>query len=100
MKKTIVCFLFAACVCLSLCACGGMDTGRDNAVMDLPEIPQATTEVLPEIKPVATPEANDGVVTDRDGVIDERDSGTETRSGDNRETEPPASTPVPTPGNG
>jgi len=104
MKKTIVCILFAACVCLNLCACGGMDTGRDNAVVDRPAAPQATTEVMPEILPVPTPDVDDGVVKDDDGVIEERDTGTARSDTDKtRDTEQPASpapTTTPTPGNG
>ena len=75
MKRTVFCFLFAAIFCLSLCGCGAMDTGRDNAVTETPPVSQTTPEVLPETEPVVTPNVEDGIVKDRDGKIDEQDTG-------------------------
>lgn len=81
MKKTMICMLLIGCVCLSLCGCGGMSTGRDNAVVETPLIPNNSPDLNPEILPMETPNAEDGIVNDRDGLIDEGDTGANHNTG-------------------
>ena len=61
MKKNLLCILFAVLLCLALCGCGSYrtDHGTVNGDMDL----------LPDVTPMVSPDTNDGVVTDRDGII-------------------------------
>ena len=61
MKKRLLCMFLAALFCLALCGCGEArrDGGRGDGAMD----------ILPEVSPMISPDANDGRVTDGDGVI-------------------------------
>lgn len=97
MKKTMICMLLAACVCLSLCGCGGMSTGRDNAVVETPLIPNNSPNLNPEILPMETPNAEDGIVNDQDGIIDEGDNGAEHNTGVETPREGTQSSPSPEP---
>lgn len=65
MKKKSIMIVFILLFCLSLCACG-MDrqTGRPADGMD----------ILPETSPMVSPDWNDGNVTDKDGIIGDRDT--------------------------
>ena len=81
MRKTLICMLLVACVCLSLCGCGGMSTGRDNTAVQTPLIPHNSPDLLPEILPMETPNAEDGIVNDQDGEIDENDTGADRNTG-------------------
>ena len=66
MKKITVCVLILAAVSVLLCACGDMDRNGQN---DMIEVPAAS----PVISPIITPNVEDGVVEDRDGLIREND---------------------------
>lgn len=65
MKKKSIMTVFILLFCLSLCACG-MDrqTGRPADGMD----------ILPETSPMVSPDLNEGNVTDKDGIIGDRDT--------------------------
>ena len=94
MKKALICTLLAACVCLSLCGCGGMSAGRDNAAVETPMPPLSSPDVIPEALPTETPSVEDGIVRDDDGLIGEDGTEAETETGTNSA---PAS-PSPQPG--
>lgn len=61
MNKRMISGILAAVLCLALSGCGSYRTDEDM--------------VIPSMPPVLTPDADDGVVTDRDGVIEDRDTG-------------------------
>ena len=67
MKRTICFACVFAVLCTLLCGCGSF---RDELPV---HTPAATMDLLPEISPVLTPDMQDGLVTDRDGVIGDRD---------------------------
>ena len=63
MKKGIV-YILALAALLSLCACGAADK------------PSATNEPKPSGSPMtATPDMNDGIVNDDDGIITDAHTG-------------------------
>ena len=68
MNKRMIGGILAAVLCLALSGCGSYRTDEDTVIASMP--------------PVLTPDADDGVVTDRDGVIEDRDTGRMTN--DNR----------------
>lgn len=65
MKKLMVCLIIAAVLTAALCGCGSdmVDDGSYNAV--------ATPSVT--AAPDMTPDIEDGIVTDRDGMIEDND---------------------------
>lgn len=65
-KNDLFACVFAV-LCALLCGCGSF---RDELPV---HTPAATMDLLPEISPVLTPDMQDGLVTDRDGVIGDRD---------------------------
>lgn len=67
MKRTIIFVCVFALFCTVLSGCGSF---RDDASV---QTPMPTMDLIPEISPVLTPDMDDGVVTDRDGVIGDRD---------------------------
>ena len=62
MKRKIVYILLSMIIAASLCACGDTAMRNDVTVTTTPNMTNA---------PVATPRADDGVVTDRDGIIED-----------------------------
>lgn len=62
MKRKVVYILLSMIIAASLCACG--DTAMKNEV-NVTNTPAVTNA------PVTTPRVNDGVVTDRDGLIED-----------------------------
>lgn len=71
MKRTVSCLLIAACCCLMLCGCGAGDERLDEMVVGTPIIP----ETSPIVTPMPTPDVEDGVVKDGDGLIEDGDTG-------------------------
>ena len=72
MKKAIV-YIFAALIALNALAGCGMEGDRNN-----------NTTVNPSATPiVTTPDVNNGIVGDRDGIITDDDNG---RIGDDKDT--------------
>ena len=69
MKRLILLALALVFACLALCGCGGI---RNDMSAQKPSV---TMDLIPEPSPVITPDLDDGVVTDRDGVIEEREPG-------------------------
>lgn len=76
MKKTIVYILVAAILTASLCACGSSGT-LDDPGYNSTDRPGAVPSSVPDM----TPDVNDGIVNDRDGMIDSGDNGTTARGG-------------------
>lgn len=60
MKNRIIALVFAALLCAALCGCGMDRTGNR---------PGTDTDVLPDVTPLISPDVEDGVVTDQDGII-------------------------------
>lgn len=91
MRKTIVYTLCAAMLGALLCGCGYRSQGQDDMAVGTPAVPEMT----PMISPVPTPDPEDGVVGDRDGIIEEGDAVRGgTASGDGK-TARPAVSPSP-----
>lgn len=67
MKKNIVHIAMALALSLMLCGCGSVkdDSLVDNTVPTVLPSPTATTA------PIVTPDVDDGVITDGDGIIDD-----------------------------
>ena len=64
-------FLFLVCALALLCTVlGGCGIRGDKTPM---ETPAATMDLLPDLSPVPTPDVDNGVVTDHDGVIESRE---------------------------
>ena len=68
MKKLILLALALVLSCLVLCGCGL----RDETPL---RTPMPTMDLVPAISPVQTPDVDDGLVTDRDGLIEDREPG-------------------------
>ena len=71
MRKTIVYALCTAALCASLCGCGNQSQGQDDMVIGTPVVPQMT----PMVSPMITPDPKDGYVEDRDGIMEENETG-------------------------
>ena len=69
MKRLILLALALVMSCLVLCGCGL----RDETPL---RTPMPTMDLVPEISPVQTPDVDDGLVKDRDGIIEDREPGT------------------------
>ena len=61
MRNKIICILFAAFLCMILCGCGINQTGNRPGTNDM--------DILPDVTPMISPDTQDGVVNDHDGVI-------------------------------
>lgn len=90
MKKTLALALAAVSLSLALCGCGDYRTEPDNAGRE-PEIVATPSPVLPEISPMITPDVNDGIVKDKDGEIEDHDTGKGT---DTNSVKKPSVTPA------
>lgn len=76
MNKRIISGILTAILCTALSGCGSYQTDEDM--------------ILPSMPPVLTPDSDDGVVTDRDGFIEDRDTGStayDNRNADDRTTD-------------
>ena len=62
MKRKVVYILLSMVIAATLCACGDTAMRDDVTVTTTPNMTNS---------PVATPRADDGVVTDRDGIIED-----------------------------
>lgn len=69
MKRTIVIVCALAMLCAVLCGCGSY---RDERPV---QTPVATMDLIPEVSPVLTPDMDDGIVKDEDGIIENREPG-------------------------
>ena len=67
MRNKIICILFAAFLCMILCGCGMDQTGNRPGTNDM--------DILPDVTPMITPETQDGVVNDHDGIIGNNHTG-------------------------
>ena len=80
MKKWIACVLAVSALSILLCGCGaGMD--GSNAVV---ETPWVSVEPSMTMSPMQTPNAEDGIVDDRDGFIDETDRPSQNQQSQNQ----------------
>lgn len=68
MKKSFA--YLAAILLLLLCLSGCGNSNMDNTIGVSP-VPTA----MPSASPYVSPDVNDGVVNDRDGIIEDRDTG-------------------------
>ena len=74
MKKSICLVLSAAAAVWLLCGCGMYRTDGGVVV----ETPYVSPVIEPSMSPIITPDVEDGIVDDRDGIIEDdiRDHGT------------------------
>ena len=68
MKKSFA--YLAAVLLLLLCLSGCGNSNMDNTI-EVSPVPTA----MPSASPYVSPDVNDGVVNDRDGIIEDRDTG-------------------------
>lgn len=81
MKRAVLFVLIAAVVCIPLCGCADRDTGLDDYAAATPMVPESSPEASPLITPVPTPDIDDGIVQDQDGLIEDEDTGRNSVSG-------------------
>ena len=67
MKRMIIFVCVLTLVCTVLCGCGSL---RDGQPM---QTPAATTDLIPEVSPMLTPDMNVGIVKDEDGMIEDNE---------------------------
>ncbi len=70
MKKYILCAMTVPVLCALLCGCGSDRMGNDNTVLETPIV---SPYVEPSTSPMVSPDIEDGVVEDRDGIIEEEE---------------------------
>lgn len=70
MKRIIVCIVIAVFLTAALYGCGNYGDARDNGTYSPVETPAATVTVTPDM-PM---DEDDGIVNDRDGIIDRNDT--------------------------
>lgn len=71
MKKIFACVICAVMFCTVLSACGDNRVDNDGLLNDLPA---ATAQVSPDLSPDLSPDVEDGIVNDKDGMIDDDDT--------------------------
>ena len=71
MKRRIVYSLCAAMLCAVLCGCGNQGQGQDDMVVGTPVVP----ETSPVVSSMPTLDPQDGYVDDKDGIIEENETG-------------------------
>lgn len=91
MKKSFSYVMIAAMLCLALCGCGNQNSGRDDMVVGTPVVPEMT----PLVTPMPTPDVEDGIVEDKDGMIEDNDNGRDTKTGNEKSSERTAVSPSP-----
>ena len=69
MKKSICIVMSIAVIGMVLGGCGMYRTDGDVAV----ETPYVSPIIEPEMSPIVSPDMEDGIVDDRDGIIEEDD---------------------------
>ena len=78
MKKITAYFILTVILALALCGCGNDSVDYDTSIVP-DAVPSASPMVSPDTgtgsMPYSTPEVDDGIVNDRDGYIEEKDSG-------------------------
>lgn len=90
MKRAIIFVCVLTMICTVLCGCGDYRNGRPM------QTPAATMDLVPEASPMLTPNVNDGIVKDQDGVIEENEpTGTAAPSASPRPSASPAVTAKP-----
>lgn len=67
MKKSIVNIAMALALTFVLCGCG---SAKDDNMVDN-TVPTAIPSPTATIAPIVTPDVDDGLVTDGDGIIDD-----------------------------
>ena len=67
MKRAIILVCVLAIICAALCGCGSLRDDRPT------QAPAATAELIPEVSPMLTPDMNDGIVKDEDGMIEDNE---------------------------
>lgn len=79
MKKVIASIIIAVFLATALCGCGNYGDARDNGTYSSVETPVATATITPDM----SMDEDDGIVTDRDGIIENDDTagGTSGTSG-------------------
>ena len=80
MKKITVCALSALLAAALLCGCGAGMNG-ENTVVETPIVAPVPSPVpSASVSPIVTPDLEDGIVKDRDGFIEETETGRNTPS--------------------
>lgn len=67
MKKVFACVICVVLLCTVLAACGDNRADNDRILNDMPA---ATAQVSPDL----SPDIEDGIVNDKDGMIDDNDT--------------------------
>lgn len=67
MKKNIVHIAMALALSFMLCGCG---SAKDDSIVDN-TVPTALPSPTATTAPIVTPDVEDGVITDGDGIIDD-----------------------------
>lgn len=70
MKRIIVCIVIAVFLTTALYGCGNYGDARDSGTYSPVETPRATATVTPDM----SMDEDDGIVNDRDGIIDSNDT--------------------------
>ena len=70
MKKIIASVIIAVFLSAALCGCGNYGDARDNGTYSSVETPRATATITPDM----SMDEEDGIVTDRDGIIENDDT--------------------------
>ena len=91
MKRSIAYVLISVMLCLALCGCANRNPGYDDSVVGTPLIP----DVSPIVSPMVTPDIEDGIVEDDDGMIEEKDTGREQKPATDKTTDKTAVSPSP-----
>ncbi len=73
MKKSIVYIAFTLILAFALCACGA-DRTSDGTVDGTAGTAKATNTPMVTVSPMITPDTDNGIVEDKDGIIEEEDS--------------------------
>ena len=90
MKRAIIFVCVLTLICTVLCGCGSL---RDGPPM---QSPAATMDLIPDASPMLTPSADDGIVKDEDGMIEDNEpTGTAKPSASPRPSASPAVTANP-----
>ena len=68
MKRHVLYSAMAVVMCMLLCGCGNDRIDNEAPIIETPAV---SPVIEPSVSPLATPDVEDGIVDDRDGIIED-----------------------------
>ncbi len=79
MKRHVLYSAMAVVVCALLCGCGNDRIDNEAPIIETPAV---SPVIEPSVTPLVTPDMEDGIVDDRDGIIEDKEEERGSMSGE------------------